>query len=196
MHNLFVGKFIPETDDRVVPFHREHSTEVGGYSDIKGGDDRYYNNIFMSYNDEAPWPERMGIERKGNFFGLGAYKSNDYPMVADGNVYVDQASAFNTERDPVENSNFKTHARLIEKKDGIYLEIRMAGEWLQRQRVLVTSGLLGKAATPDLPFVQPDGTLYCLDTDFTGKKRNRKNPAPGPFERIKDGLITIKVIQY
>jgi hypothetical protein len=69
----------------------------------------------------------------------------------------------------------------------------MVGEWLKRRYKLVTSGLLGKAVTPDLPFVQPDGTLYCLDTDFSGKKRDMKNPAPGPFREIKDGLTIIKV---
>jgi len=195
VHNLFAGKFIPETDDRVVPFHREHSTEVAGYSVIKGGDDRYYNNIFMGYDDGAPWPERIGPERKGNFYGLGAYKSSAFPMVADGNVYVDQARAFETETKPVENPDFKTHTSLIEKKDCIYLEISMDSEWLQRQRKLVTSGLLGKAAIPDMPFVQSDGTQYCLDTDYSGKNRDLKNPAPGPFGKIKDGLITIKVWQ-
>ena len=193
VHNLFIGKFIPETDDRVVPYHLEHSTEVAGYSIVMGGDDRYYNNIFMSYNDEAPWPERMGPEQKGVFFGLGAFKSNDFPLVADGNVYVDQARAFESETNPIENPGFRTHARLVEKKDGIYLEIRMAGEWLQRGCRLVTTGTLGKAVTPDLPFVQPDGTPYCLDTDYSGKKRNMKNPAPGPFGNIKDGIMHLKV---
>ena len=193
VHNLFIGKFIPETDDRVVPFHRQHSTELAGYSIIKGSDDRYCNNIFMSYNDEILWPERMGPERKENFFGLGAYKSKDFPMFTDGNVYVDQARAFDAEKKPVENPDFKTHARLVEKKDGIYLEIRMAGGWLQRQHLLVTTGLLGKAVAPDLPFVKPDGSLYRLDTDYSGKGRNIKSPAPGPFEGIEDGIISIKV---
>ena len=87
VHNLFAGKFIPETDDRVVPFHREHSTEVAGYSVIKGGDDRYYNNIFMGYDDGAPWPERIGPERKGEGTGpilafavaLGEEEEGDRP---------------------------------------------------------------------------------------------------------------------
>lgn len=193
VHNLFIGKFIPETDDRVVPYHREHSTEFTGYSIIKGGDDRYYNNIFMSYNDEVAWPERMGPERKGNFFGLGAYKSVDYPMIAVGNVYVDQAKAFDTENNPIEDSQFITQFKLINKEDGIYLEIRTDNKWLQRQRKLVTTELLGKAEIPNATFVNPDGSLYYLDLDYSGNKRNIKNQAPGPFESIEDGLMTVKV---
>jgi len=192
-HNLFIGKFIPETDDRVVPYHREHSTELAGYSIIKGGDDRYYNNIFMSYNDQVAWPERMGPERKGNFFGLGAYKSVDYPMIAEGNVYVDQARTFDIENNPIEDSQFITHVELINKEDGIYLEIRMDNKWLQRQRKLVTTELLGRAEISNATFVNPDGSLYYLDLDYFGRKRNTKNPAPGPFESIEDGLMNVKV---
>jgi alpha-N-arabinofuranosidase len=193
VHNLFIGKFIPETDDRVVPYHREHSTELAGYSIIKGGDDRYYNNVFMSYNDEVAWPERMGPERNGNFFGLGAFNSVDYPMIAEGNVYVDKAKAFDTENNPIEDTQFITQFELKNKDDGIYLEIRTDSKWLQRQRKLVTTELLGKAEIPNAPFVNPDGTPYYLDVDYFGRKRNTKNPAPGPFESIENGLMTVKV---
>ncbi len=193
VHNLFIGKFIPETDDRVVPYHLDHSTQVAGYGNIKNGDDRYYNNIFMSYNDQAPWPERMGTERKGNFFGLGAYKSVDFPLVADGNVYVDQARAFDSETNPLTDPGFKTNVRLVDKADGIYLEIGMARNWLQRQCKTVTSAMLGKAAAPGLPFVLPDGTPFTIDTDFTGNKRDPGNPAPGPFGIFNDGLMSVRV---
>ena len=147
----------------------------------------------MSYNDEVAWPERMGPERKGDFFGLGAYKSVDYPMIAEGNVYVDKAKAFDAESNPVEDAQFRAQIELINKEDGIYLEIRMDNSWLQRQRKLVTTELLGKAEIPNTPFVSTDGTPYYLDLDYSGNKRNTKNPAPGPFERIEDGLMTVKV---
>jgi alpha-N-arabinofuranosidase len=193
VHNLFIGLFIPETNPRVTPYHKEHSTEVAGLKVIIGGDDRYYNNIFMSYNHEAAWPERSGTRQEGNFFGLGAYTPVDFPLTADGNVYLDRARTFEAENNPVENTDFKTHAKIIKKEDGVYLEIKMDKDWLQIQRKLVTTELLGRAENPDLPFVQPDGTPYRLDEDYSGKKRNTENPAPGPFEDIKDGLMTIKV---
>lgn len=193
VHNLFAGKFIPETDDRVTPFLREHSTEVAGNSGIKNGDDKYYNNIFMSYGQVAPWPERMGTERKGNFFGLGAYKPADFPLTTAGNVYVDQARPFEGEKNPVVNNDFKPNAALVNREDGIYLSITLDRKWLQIQRKAVTPERLGKAENPGLPFVQPDGTPYLLGLDYLGKKRNIKNPAPGPFEQITDGSAMIKV---
>jgi len=193
VHNLFIGSFIPQTDTRVTPYQKEHSTDLAGFKAIKGGDDRFYNNIFMSYNQEAPWPERSGSKQEGNFFGLGAFNPIDFPLTADGNVYVDQARAFEAEKNPVVDAEFKTHARIINSRDGIYLEIRMDKNWLQKQRKLVTTELLGRAENPDLPFVQPDGTPYRLDKDYLGEKRNTKNPSPGPFDKIKNGIMTIKV---
>jgi alpha-N-arabinofuranosidase len=193
VHNLFIGSFIPQTNPRETPFHKDHSTEVAGLKVIKGGDDRYYNNIFMSFNGEAPWPERSGPRQEGNFFGLGAYNPIDFPLTAEGNVYLDQARAFEAEKNPVVNANFRTHVKIFDKEDGVYLEIKMDEDWLHQQRKLVTTELLGKAQNPDLPFVQPDDTPYRLDLDYLKEKRNAKNPAPGPFEEIKDGLMIVKV---
>lgn len=193
VHNLFIGSFIPQTNLRETPYHKEHSTDVAGLKVIMGGDDRYYNNIFMSYNREVPWPERSGPGQDGNFFGLGAYNPKDFPLTADGNVYVDQARAFEAENNPVENVDFRTHAKIIKNENGVYLEIRMDKDWLHKQRKLVTTELLGKAENPDLPFVQPDETPYRLDVDYLGEKRNTDNPAPGPFAEIKDGLMVINV---
>jgi alpha-N-arabinofuranosidase len=193
VHNLFIGSFIPQTNPRVTPYHKEHSTEVAGLMAIRSGDDRYYNNIFMSYIREASWPERSGPEQEGNFYGLGAYNPEDFPLTADGNVYVDQARAFKAENDPVENADFRTHAKIIRNEDGVYLEIKMDKDWLHQQRNLVTTEMLGKAENPDLPFIQRDDTPYHLDVDYSGEKRNSINPPPGPFAGLKDGLMTIKV---
>lgn len=193
VHNLFIGSFIPETDSRETPYLKEHSTCLAGFKVIKNGDDRYYNNIFMSYNQQAPWPERYGPKREGNFFGLGAFNPVEFPLITHGNVYVDQARAFESEKNPVVNPEFKTHVRIINNDDGVYLEIMMNKSWLQKKRKLITTEILGKAGNPDLPFVQPDGTPYRLDKDYSGEKRNIKNPSPGPFEKIKNGTMTIKV---
>jgi alpha-N-arabinofuranosidase len=80
---------------------------------------------------------------------------------------------------------------LAEKEDGFWL--RMPRLPAAEDSVLVTSELLGKAAIPDAPFVQPDGTPYRIDTDYFGRKRSVKNPNPGPFV-LQDGEeILVKV---
>ena len=193
VHNLFLGKFIPRKDDRVTPYHEAHSTVLAGSKIIHGGDDRYYNNIFMSYPGEFRWPDRMGPQREGNFYGLGAHDPEEFPLTAGGNVYADEAEPFGNEKNPVFDPEFITHSNIIKKEDGIYLEIRMDKDWLKGQRQLITSEMLGAAENPGLTFENTDGSPYVVDTDYMGKNRNRENPAPGPFEEIADGLVLFRV---
>lgn len=51
-HNLFAGRFVVRSEiTRITPYHFPHETAMAGYSNITGGDDRYYNNIFIGDND-------------------------------------------------------------------------------------------------------------------------------------------------
>jgi hypothetical protein len=48
VHNLFAGKFAARADNfRQTPYHFPHETAVAGYINIQGGDDRFYNNVFL-----------------------------------------------------------------------------------------------------------------------------------------------------
>lgn len=48
VHNLFAGRFVVRSEiTRITPYHFPHETAMAGYSNITGGDDRYYNNIFL-----------------------------------------------------------------------------------------------------------------------------------------------------
>lgn len=60
VHNLFAGRFVVQSEiSRVTPYHFPHETAMAGYSNITGGDDRYYNNIFLGdgdHGDKEPIP--------------------------------------------------------------------------------------------------------------------------------------------
>ncbi|MGM0524554.1 MAG: right-handed parallel beta-helix repeat-containing protein [Bacillota bacterium] len=57
VHNLFAGRFVVQPErSRITPYHFPHETMVAGYSNITGGDDRYYNNIFYGDGDNATEP--------------------------------------------------------------------------------------------------------------------------------------------
>lgn len=48
VNNLICGKMVHvKVLDRAMPYHFPHSTEVAGFTVVYGGDDRYYNNIFI-----------------------------------------------------------------------------------------------------------------------------------------------------
>lgn len=53
VHNLFAGKFVLRSElTRYTPYHMPHETAVAGYVNIAGGDDRYYNNIFIGDGED------------------------------------------------------------------------------------------------------------------------------------------------
>jgi hypothetical protein len=90
--------------------------------------------------------------------------------------------------------DFDPGIKLIEKSDGMYLEITLDEAWArQTERPLVTTDLLGKTKIFDLPYQQPDGTPYRLDTDYFGKTRNVDNPFPGPFELPEGDKYLLKI---
>ncbi|WNS46051.1 right-handed parallel beta-helix repeat-containing protein [Paenibacillus sp. MMS20-IR301] len=60
VHNLFAGRFVVRSElTRYTPYHMPHETAVAGYSNITGGDDKYYNNIFIGDDDPVKEPQPM-----------------------------------------------------------------------------------------------------------------------------------------
>jgi hypothetical protein len=170
-HNLMAGRLLlrPEAT-RETPFHKAHSTELGGLRKFQGGDDRFYNNIFVGGS------------------GLAEYDKARSPVWMDGNVFLKGAKPSNGETNPLALPEFDPALKLVEKSDGCYLEMAFdktaAG---QRTRKLVSTELLGRAKVPDLPYERPDATPLRVNTDFFGKPRQETNPTPGPFETLPAG---------
>lgn len=54
VHNLFAGTIsIGNELNRHTPYHVPHSTSIAGMTRFTGGDDRYYNNIFLREKDDT-----------------------------------------------------------------------------------------------------------------------------------------------
>ena len=57
-HNLFTGKFASRSElNRFTPYHFPHDTDVAGVMTILGGDQRFYNNVFVGDADVNDPPE-------------------------------------------------------------------------------------------------------------------------------------------
>ena len=177
VHNLFAGtmEIIPY-DGRKTPFHKAHSTEVVGLHDNPCGDDRYYNNVFVGRGD------------------LRGYDAARLPVSMDGNVFLKGARPSTHEANPLVKPGLDPALKLVEKPDGFDLELTPGTAWVSvPSSQLVTTARLGRAAIPDLPYEQPDGTAIRVDTDYFGRPRNEAHPMPGPFENHEAGRIALKV---
>ena len=177
VHNLFAGAMrIVSFDGRQTPCLKAHSTEVARLHNNPCGDDRYYNNVFVRNGD------------------LSKYDAAKLPVWMGGNVFLKGAKPSRHEQNPLVKPEFDPAFKLIEKTDGFYLEMSPDKAWAaERMRKLVTTELLGKAVIPNQAFENPDGKPLRIDTDYFGKKRNAKNPFPGPFSISDSGKQTLKV---
>jgi alpha-L-arabinofuranosidase len=176
-HNLFCGGIhLIQYDKRLTPFMKAHSTEVAGLHDNPSGDMRFYNNVFAQGGDLSP------------------YNRARLPMAVKGNVFLGAAKPSKQEAAPLLEPDFDPAINLIEKDGAFQLEINLDNKWATEQhRDLVTTGLLGKAQIPNLPFVRADNQSIRIDTDYSGRARNSGNPFPGPFERPEGGKQTISI---
>jgi alpha-N-arabinofuranosidase len=177
VHNLIAGGMVLNSfDARQTPFHKAHSTALAGMHDNPCGDDRYYNNLFVEHGD------------------LSKYDAARLPVWLEGNVFLKGTKPSTHEKAPLLKPTGDPAVKLVEKADGVYLDLTLDKAWsVEQTRKLVTTELLGKATISDLPYEQPDGKPIRIDTDYFGKMRNEGNPFPGPFELPKGGKQMLKV---
>ena len=87
-HNLFAGRILSRPElRRFTPYHRPHSTMVAGRSNIKGGDSRFHNNLFLKGAEADLLPKTP--EDRASGYGLWVYDTREFPLETGGNVYLD-----------------------------------------------------------------------------------------------------------
>lgn len=76
VHNYFAGRIATCTEhQRHTPYHLPHSTAVYGVSNIPGGDNRFYNNLFVGDGEAG---ERSGEQALASFWS-GAIDMDGVP---------------------------------------------------------------------------------------------------------------------
>jgi hypothetical protein len=142
----------------------------------------------------------QGTRISGNLFHDNAHEDlfvevNHGPFLVDNNIFLSPGALYDyASQGGAYVHNLFAGTPNIHDADGLYLVITADKAWAtERIRQLVTTELLGKAVIPDQAFENPDGTPLRIDTDYFGKKRNEKNPFPGPFEISAGGKQTLKV---
>jgi hypothetical protein len=182
VHNLFAGNFELRPQGRFTPFHKPHSTELAGLKQTRGGDNRFYNNIFVN-----------GFHEPGfKITGLQIYNNAELPVFADGNMYCNGVEVFKADKNFLE-INAQIEAKIPDDKSGFYIDFNFPESIKKLKTKTVTTELLGKAIVPEQGFENRDGSPLLIDSDFFGKKRDPKNPTAGPFEKLQKGKLSIKV---
>ena len=182
VHNLFVGNISTRAPSRLTPYHLPHSTKLAGLEKTRGGDNRFYNNVFVGGVSEVEgWFTGLKALQ-----GLKAYERVELPMYVDGNVYFNEAEHFIDEKNFIESA-LNPGISISEEDSNILLDILFDKSISKVKTKFVTTELLGKAMIPNQAYENPDGSPLDIDTDYFGNKRNKRNPSAGPFEKPEIG---------
>lgn len=196
-HNLFCGRLITSPEpNRETPFHPPHSTTVAGLVQVKGGDDRFLNNIFLGpvetgSGETAPAPAKD--PGWGGGYGLWVYDRREAPLWTGGNVYFGGARPYARETGMVRRINEDPRVQLTGRKGRWFLTATFGQALKQAQTELVTTERLGRARIPNLPYEQADGAPISIGSDYLGKRRHPDRPTPGPVESMPSGGRELRV---
>ncbi|HEX7261523.1 MAG TPA: carbohydrate-binding protein, partial [Luteolibacter sp.] len=139
-HNFITGsivRFYP--DGRKTPVFKPHSTDGNTDRGNPVGDVRWYNNLLAGRANTA------------------CHDSASLPCAYGGNVFTKGTVQSKFEKEFLAKPEFDTGAKLIQKPDGWYLQLKTDAAWASEQkRKLVTTQLLGKAVVPDQAFENPN----------------------------------------
>lgn len=220
VHNLFCGTMQPRPVlNRSMPYHLPHSTAIAGCALFYGGDDRFYNNVFIggpefsavthrgtAYANGAPMNEVEYMERvHANDPGdVEIFESVPQPMYIDGNAYlrgVDGMVPNGFDREPTayhaaaspEAGDCVPQMRVVEDSDGsVWLEADVDDGLTSLSTVVIGTATLGTPRIVNARYENPDGTPLAVDTDLLGASRGER-PTPGPVEGLVSGHNRIRL---
>jgi len=191
-HNLIGGKIRIEKMplfERVEAYFLPHSTQMAGIKSVYGGDNRFFNNLFIKAAHETDNTQK-GTD---DFWGLNGYDNIQFPILADGNVYYNGAKQGKTDLNCTVQPDFDPGINIEEEGGRMYLHIKLDENIKGMDTQMVTTELLGETIISEAIFESPDGSPIKLDRDYFGKKRNVENPSPGPFEIESSGKQRFEV---
>jgi len=186
VHNLIAGivQNWPEPN-RFTPYFLPHSTDLAGLTTIFGGDDRYYNNIFVGGKETPTRPDQN--------YGLAGYNAVKLPVWISGNLYYAQAKASDQDTKAISAPDHDPEIALVEEGEHGYLYLKLDDNFQDFMAEIITTEILGKAWVPKAAFENPDGTFLRIDRDYFGSERTASNNHPGPFLQVSEGKAKIKV---
>jgi hypothetical protein len=195
VHNLFVGRIKSfNTLDRFTPYHLPHSTKVKALKNIGGGDNRFYNNIFIKTRDF----EDEGFTNSAGrnivvTYGLDGYDNLEYESFAEGNLFYNGAGPYKDEINFIEKPDYKPLVKIEEKDGGLLLKLEFDKSVLDIKTSMVTTERLGTTIVSEAIFEHPDGSPYMINKDLLGVERNISQPGVGPLEQLEAGLLEIVI---
>ncbi|WP_103062316.1 right-handed parallel beta-helix repeat-containing protein [Actinomyces qiguomingii] len=217
VNNLLLGVVANQPIiERPTPYHLPHSTEVAGYAAIRGGDDRYIANLFLSAVGEAAFTSPPAHRRisdgtalfDGHPHGVEAYLAQvndpskgdherfegvELPVHVRDNAYGNGATAYAQEIRPTHLGRVRAGVEDA-PGGGVELAIELPEAFAAAVSTTIAGRALGRAWYPDAAWENPDGTEAFADVDLAGgvKEHDAAYPA-GPLAGLKTGMNRVRI---
>lgn len=195
VHNLFAGRTKQFNElARVTPYHHPHSTKVVCLRNIRGGDNRFFNNIFIR---TTAIPDESYSDRPGRQitigYGLKGYNEPELKSMAEGNLYYNGAKPMEGEISAIERADFQPGLEMVERSDQLMIRLTLDNGTSGGNTRPVTTQRLGSTLVSEAVFEKRDGTPYIFERDYSGDVRDPETPTPGPFESAGEGTHEIRI---
>ena len=208
INNLICGTMRREPVlNRATPYHYPHSTKPLGTTFVYGGDDRWYQNIFVGgskihteqstsgtvdYNGHpASFEEYLEVLDSLGGGDHERFEQVKQAVYINDNAYLNGALAYDKEADKIENA-YNPKVRIVTEGKKTYLEIDIKNELLKKPTKPLETKDLEMVRIVEAPFENPDGTDIIFGTDYNNKKRSKQSLV-GPFAKLEKGVNKIKV---
>ncbi|CAI9390524.1 MULTISPECIES: right-handed parallel beta-helix repeat-containing protein [Bacillaceae] len=204
INNLIRGKMVHRKMlDRATPYHFPHSTEVAGFAVTYGGDDRFYNNIFVG--DETL--EGVGTSHYNGYTASleeyietvhqeegdhESFNKVEQPVYIKRNAYLNGARPFEREEEKLVEDTFNPSLKIVEEGTEVYLSIELPENYESILGEVQTTQTLERVRIVDANFENPDGSEVAVDTDYLGELRQERSVL-GPISTLKKGKNYVKV---
>lgn len=204
INNLIRGKMVQnKVLNRSTQYHLPHSTKIAGFSLVYGGDDRFYNNIFVGaeglegagtshYKNYTSSLEEYITEVHKNSGDLEAFLKAEQPVYINNNMYLNGALPFERECDKVVDDSFNPEVRIVDEGDEVYLSIELPESFEGFTGEIHSTDTLPRVRIVDAEFEKPDGSKVVLDSDYLDNQKNDRSPL-GPLSTLKKGKNYIRV---
>lgn len=204
VNNIINGEIVHRLMlDRATPYHVPHSTLIAGFAPVYGGDDRFYNNIFIGqegipnvgteiyngYNTSLSEFKEAVAKEEGDHESFHKIKQ---PVYIEDNAYFNKANQFNREDCNFIDENVNPNLSIVEEGNDVYLNISLPESFIEFKGKVYDTETLPKVRIVDADFEDENGNSLTLNTDLNDELRENESMI-GPLQTLTTGNNKVKI---
>lgn len=204
VNNIINGEIVHRLMlDRATPYHVPHSTLIAGFAPVYGGDDRFYNNIFIGqegipnvgteiyngYNTSLSEFKEAVAKEEGDHESFHKIKQ---PVYIEDNAYFNKADQFNREDRNFIDESVNPDLSIVEEGNEVYLNISVPESFIEFKGKVYDTETLPKVRIVDADFEDENGNSLTLNTDLNDDLRENESMI-GPLQTLTTGNNKVKI---